>query len=248
MSKTKRIRSVATADLRTALKDPAQLLLIFVLPLLALLILSQVTGFFLLEAGDAVETSTSGNMLMPVALTASLMLCAFVRLVTTLSHDVSSGTISRYAMTSLRLHEFFLARTISNAIFFSIQATFLAAVAYVLGWQPQFTWHIAAGLALGVLAFTSFAFVITGLTKGSAAALAFAYGFFFIAILCGVLIARDAFPSSAQVFLEALPTTALVELSSKGFLYRLPPQWAWISLGAWAAVTPVAAMKVFRWK
>jgi len=236
----RRILALLRVDLRAAVRDNEQLLLTIGIPAVLLIFFSTVAVLPTGE-GDPVD------FLAPSVLALAVLSMAFVRLAIGLGFDRGFGAIRRFAATPLRISEFWVAKLIATVILTAAQCLVLGAVALVLGWSPAFHIGILGALALGITTFVGLAFAVAGLTDGLKA-LAIANGLYIVLLLVsGIVFELGELPGWLQSTVKWLPSTALAELFRTGLDGAAGPSWAWITLAAWAAVSPVLAVRFFRY-
>ncbi len=236
-----RIRALVLADLRIARRDGEQLLLTLGLPVLLLVFFSTVdvlpTG-----DGDAVDFLTPGILALAV------LSVSFVRIAISLGFDRSFGAIRRFAVTPLRASEFIAAKFAGTVVFFSGQLLVLGVIAMLLGWRPSLHVAAPAALLLGLVAFSALGIVVASLVEGLTS-LAVANSLYIVLlIMSGLVFELDELPGWLSATAKVLPSTALAELLRDGFAGQGGPGWAWGTLLVWAAATPLAALKLFRWE
>lgn len=236
----RRILALLRIDLRAAARDNEQLLLTIGIPAALLIFFSTVD---VLPTGDGEPV----DFLAPGILALAVLSMSFVRLAIGLGFDRGFGAIRRFAATPLRVSEFWLAKLFATIILVIGQCTVLGGIAALLGWSPTIHASLAGALALGVMTFVGLAFVISGLTDGLKA-LAIANGLYIVLLLVsGIVFELDQLPGWLETAVKWLPSTALAELFRQTLTGASGPSWAWITLALWALVSPLLAVRVFRY-
>lgn len=237
---TNRLLALVRVDLRAAVRDHEQLLLTIGIPAALLIFFSSV---------DVLPTGTDEpvQFLAPSVLALAVLSMAFVRLAIGLGFDRGFGAIRRFAATPLRVSEFWLAKLVVTIVLTVGQCLLLGAIALALGWSPSLHATFPVALALGVVTFVALAFVTAGLTEGLKA-LAIANGIYIVLLLVsGIVFELSELPGWLESLVKWLPSTALAELFRTGLDGVAGPSWAWLTLLVWAAVSPLVAVRVFRY-
>ena len=235
-----RLLALLRVDLRAAVRDSEQLLLTIGLPAALLIFFSTV---------DVLPTGTDDpvQFLAPSVLALAVLSMAFVRLAISLGFDRAFGAIRRFASTPLRVSEFWMAKLASTVILTIGQCVLLSGIALALGWSPSLHVSFLGALALGVITFVGLAFVVAGRTDGLKA-LAFANAVYIVLLLVsGIVFELGELPGWLQAVVKWLPSTALAELFRTGLDGNGGPGWAWLTLLVWAALSPVLAVRSFRY-
>lgn len=237
---TSRLLALLRVDLRAAVRDNEQLLLTVGIPA-ALLVFFSTVDVLPTGEGDPIQ------FLAPSVLALAVLSMAFVRLAISLGFDRGFGAIHRFAATPLRVSEFWLAKLSATVVLTVAQCFVLGGIALLLGWSPTIHGTFPAALLLGLLAFVGLAFVVAGLTDGLKS-LAIANALYIVLLLVsGIVFELGELPSWLQALVKWLPSTALAELFRTGLGGTHGPSWAWTTLAVWALVSPVLAVRVFRY-
>lgn len=235
-----RLLALLRVDLRAAVRDNEQLLLTVGIPAALLIFFSTV---------DVLPTGTDDpvQFLAPSVLALAVLSMAFVRLAISLGFDRGFGAIRRFAATPLRVSEFWLAKLAVTVVLTIGQCVLLGGIALALGWSPTLHLSFLGAFALGVITFVGLAFVVAGLTDGLKA-LALANGLYIVLLLVsGIVFELGELPGWLQSVVKCLPSTALAELFRSGLEGASGPAWAWLTLLVWAALSPVLAVRFFRY-
>jgi ABC-2 type transport system permease protein len=161
------------------------------------------------------------------------------------------GVLKRLGASPLGRGRWVAAKITTVALTEVAQWVLLIAVALALGWSPPSSgWPVAVlGAVLGTLAFGGIGLLMAGTLPG-VATLAGANGLYLVLLLTGgMVIPLSELPGPLAAVAKVLPAAPLAEivigaLSEGGSI----GSWAWISLGAWAVLAPVAAALLFRWE
>lgn len=233
--------AVTRAEVRVALRNGEQLLLVLVLPVLFLVVFSTV---------DVLPTGSGEpvDFLAPGIVALAVLSVAFVRLAISTGFDRSFGALRRYAVTPLRASELLAAKVAATVALLGLQLTALAVVALLLGWDPQVAApSLVASLVLGTVAFTALGFALAGTVDGLTALAAANTAYVVLLLVSGLLFDLERLPAAVAWVARGLPSTALGELLRSSFSGRVGPSWAWAVLAVWAVVAPAAAVRLFRW-
>ncbi len=235
-----RIRRLLITDLRVAVRDGEQLLLTLGLPVLLLVFFSSV---------DVLPTGSGEpvDFLAPGIIALAVLSVSFVRLAIGLGFDRSFGAIRRFAVTPLRPSEYLMAKVAASIFFFVGQVVVLGGVALLLGWDPSVTALAIPTVLLGLIAFSALGIALASVVEGlTALALANAL-YVVLLIMSGLIFELDRLPGLLEAVVRLLPSTALAELLRSTLAGSSGPAWAWFTLGTWAMIGPVAALRLFRW-
>ncbi|MFW2382061.1 MAG: ABC transporter permease [Acidimicrobiales bacterium] len=235
------IAVLARSELRVAARDGEQLLLTAGLPILLLVFFSLVD---VLPTGgtDAVD------FLVPGMLTVALLSSGFVRLAIALGFDRSFGAIGRYAVSPVRVADFLGSRALAAAVIAVVQISVLFAVGAVLGWRPSLHPALAVVVIFALVAFFGLGLTLGSVTDGLRS-LALANTIYIVLLLfSGVVFDIEELPGWLGAISKLLPTTAAAELLRATTDGSAGQRWAWIVLTVWVVVSPVLALRTFRWR
>ncbi len=235
------ISVLTRSELRVAARDGEQLLLTAGLPILLLVFFSLVD---VLPTGerDAID------FLVPGVLTVALLSSGFVRLAIALGFDRSFGAIRRYAVSPVRVADFLGSRALAAAVIAGIQIAVLFAVGAALGWRPSLHPAFPIVVILALVAFFGLGLTLGSVTDGLRS-LALANALYIVLLLLsGVVFDLNELPGGLEAISRLLPTTAASELLRATTEGTAGDGSAWIVLGIWAVLSPIFALKTFRWR
>lgn len=233
----------ARAEVVMTLRRGESVLLAIGLPVLFLVTFSEL---------DLIDTGTRDaiDFLAPGILALAVMSTAMVSLGIATGFERQYGVLKRLATTPLGRPALLTAKITAVVAIELLQAAVLLGIAAALGWRPDgAVAAAAAAAALGTIAFAGLGLLMAGTLKAELT-LALANGLYLVLLLFGgMLVPLDRLPSALQLAARALPAAALSDLLHATLgVGATGPGRAWLVLGAWAVVTPVAAARWFRWE
>jgi len=238
-----RFRSQFATELRLTLRNGEQLLLTLGIPVLLLVFFSMV---------DVLPTGTDEpvDFLAPGVLALAVMSTAMVSLGIGTGFERSYHVLKRLGATPLGRPRLVAAKVAAVAAVEVVQCAVLVPVAYLLGWSPSApNWLAAIGaVLLATAAFAGLGLILAGRLRGEIN-LAAQNGLYLVLLLLGGMVIPFAeLPAAVRAVAHVLPSGALADvlrdaLGGGG----VRPGASWGVLAAWAAVTPPAAARLFRW-
>ncbi|MHB8556409.1 MAG: ABC transporter permease, partial [Candidatus Dormibacteria bacterium] len=230
-------------ELLLLLRQPENLLMILVLPVLMLI-------FF---AGVRVFPSVSGrpiDFLVPGILTLALMSTGMVSLGISTAYQRYYRVLKRLGGTPLPRVVLVAAKAASVLLVEVVQVAMLLAIAYLgFGWRA----HGSLPLALLVILLGAITFAAIGLTMAGAMRAEFTMGganglYLLFIVLGSVAVPIARLPSFIQPVATMLPPTAL-STSLRAILEGAAfPTSAVALLAGWTALLLAAAVTFFRWE
>ncbi len=162
--------------------------------------------------------------------------------------------LKRLMASPMRKRDYLLAQMLARIVFLVFEAGILVAFGRVVFGVPMHgSWLAFAGLCLlGAVAFSGLGLLVAA----RATTIEVVSGLLNVSmlpmwLLSGVFFARSNFPDGAQPFIRALPLTALNDALRGVMLEGAGPSQLGIELAvllAWAIVTFVVALHIFRWR
>lgn len=231
------------AELVLTMRRGESLLLVIGIPLLLL-------GFFavvdVLPKGDHAEAI---DVLAPGVLALAVMSTAMVHLAIGTAFERQYGVLKRLGSTPLGRPRLLGAKTLSIAVVEALQVVLLVALALALGWDPSLQIEAVGAVLLGTVAFAGVGLLMAGTLRGEVT-LAAANGLYLVLLLLGgMVVPLTELPDPVRSVAELLPSAALADaLIGTLDAGTSVPGKAWIVLGAWALVAPIAAARFFRWE
>lgn len=227
-------------EIRMTLEQGERLLLTFVIPILGLVLFSEVP-----------VVSTGGiprvDFYAPSVLALAVLSTAMVNLGIATGFERSWGVLKRLGATPLRASTLLLAKIAAVLAVEAVQVLVLGGIAAGLGWRPHAVAAVGilAGL-LGTAGFAGLGFLMAG-TLRAEATLALANALYVVLLgISGIMFPLAKLGGFATLA-RLLPSTALADA-----LHHLlgtgtgAPLEAWVVLAAWALATPLVASRTFR--
>ncbi len=236
------------AQLRTELalssRQGEQLLVSLGIPLLILVFFSNVD---ILPKGSYDEPI---DFLAPAVLALAVMSTALVSLGIGTGFERHYGVLKRLGAAPLGRGRWVAAKITMVLLTEVLQWAVLIAVAVVIGWSPPASGWAAAilGALLGTAAFGGLGLLLAGTLPG-VATLAIANAIYIVLLLTGgMMVPLSELPSGMAQVAKLLPAAPLAEILTGSLGPGGVAGWAWVSLGIWAVVAPLAATLLFRWE
>ncbi len=230
-------------ELRLLLRQPENLLVILVLPVLILV-------FF---ASFRVLPSVRGrpiDFLVPGVLTLAVMSTGMVTLGISTAYQRYYRVLKRLGGTPLSRFSLVLAKATSVALVEVGQIVLIVLIAhFAFGWSGRGSWWLAVVLLL----VGSFTFAAIGLTLAGALraelTLGGANGLYLVfLILGGIALPVRQLPGVVQPVARVLPAAALSS-SLRSVMQGHPPGTSsWVLAAAWAVAAGILATTLFRWE
>ncbi len=217
------------------------LLVTFGIPIILLVFFSKVSVF-------STGASRGVAFVAPGILALAVMSSSMVSLGIATGFERSYGVLRRIGMTPLGRRAIISAKIVATIGIELLQIVVLGAIAFGLGWHPGSQIPEALGaLVLGSIAFGGIGLLLAG-TLRAEATLALANGLYVVFLLVGgIIFPLDKLGGFAE-FAKLLPGAALTNIVHPLFSDTHAPVSAWITLGAWAVIGPLAATRFFRFE
>jgi ABC-2 type transport system permease protein len=233
----------ARAELQLVFRNGEQLLVTLGIPVLLLVFFSLVE---VLPTGD----TKAVDFLVPGVLALAVMSTAMVSLGIATGFERSYQVLKRLGATPLGRGRLVLAKVLTVAVVEVVQLAVLVPVAFVLGWEPTDPSWIAAFLAivLGTAAFGGIGLLLAGTLRGEVN-LAAQNGLYLVLLLVGgIIVPLDDLPIVLRVLARLSPSGALAQvLRDAVSMGDSGGAIGWIVLGIWAVISPLVAIRFFRW-
>lgn len=235
----------ATIQTRVQLRNPEQLLVAVVIPLLALVVLARTSL--------VASTRPRIDLAVPGVLALAVLSTAFTSLAITTGFERSHGVLRRLGATPLSRGGLLGGKALSVVAVVTAQAVVVVAAGALLGWRPQLVHPAGATLAtavllvLGIAALAPLALLLAG-TLAAETTLGVANLCYVLLLgLSAVLVPASHYPRALRPVAQLLPSGALGDglravLSDGGSIL-----WPAVVLIAWALAGTVAATRLFRW-
>lgn len=232
-------------ELKLSLRNGEQLLVNIIIPLLLLVFFSAVEVLPVPEGvGDRVDFLTPGIIALAV------MSNAMVALAIGTGFERQYKVLKRLGSTPLGRGRWVLAKIGMVKILLVLQIAVIIVAAFLLGWSPGGTpWLAVPAVILGAFAFGGLGLLMAGTLRGTVT-LALANGLYLVLLLLGgMIIPFSEMPGFLGSIGKMLPSGALSQVLQSCLRDGAAAAGsAWIVLAVWAALTPLAAVKFFRWE
>lgn len=232
------------AEIRLALTQGESLLVTLGLPVL---ILIGFTTIKVLPLPKGVHHRT--EFLVPGTLALAVMATGMVAQGISIAVDRTYGVLKRLGVTPLGRAGLLYAKITAILAVEVVQVGVLFAVGAALGWSPRGNLGLFVVAALlSTIIFTALGMLLGGTLK-SEAMIGIANAIYLVFLFIGGMIFPvSSLPSVLQWIAKLLPPLG----TSQIFFHTLgvggsAPAYAWFSLIAWAIVTPLLAIRFFRW-
>jgi ABC-2 type transport system permease protein len=242
------LRAQTRTEVALTLRRGESVLLTLGIPVVLLVFFSIADGVLPLPdrvGGEAVD------FLFPGVLALAVMSAAMVGPAIATGFEREYGVLKRLAVTPLGRPAIVVAKIVAILAIEVVQVAVLTAAAVALGWRPDGAdVFVALGaVLLGTVAFAGLGLVLGGTMPGLTT-LAGANGLYVLLLLIGGMVfPLESLPDGLRAVARALPPASLADLLHGSLGPGAPvPGRAWAVLGAWAAVGPVAAARLFRWR
>ena len=236
--------SQVRTELALSSRQGEQLLVSLGIPLLVLVFFS-VVDVLPLPTDEAVD------FLAPGVLALAVMSTALVSLGIGTGFERSYGVLKRLGASPLGRGRWVSAKLTTVLVTEAVQWALIIGVAVLLGWTvPGSGWFPAVGAALlGTAAFGGLGLLMAGTLPGLAT-LAGANALYLVLLLTGgMIVPLEELPDAVAAVARALPAAPLAEVLTGSLIEGgSVGTWAWVTLGVWAVVAPVAAAVSFRWE
>lgn len=240
MTAARRCTAYARFDLVTLLRNPEQLLLTVVIPLV---ILWGATALPLgaLGPGPRIDTVAPGVLALAVLST------AFTALAISTGFERRSGALRLLATTPLTRGELLAGKALSTLSLVALQCVLISGAAGMLDWRPTGWPLLVVGLLLGTLSLAALGMAIAGVLRAEAT-LAVANGIFLVLLLAGgTVLPTTSLPTGVAAVVGWLPTAALgdwLRIAAAGGTFPIADA---VTLLAWTVIGVVIVTRRFRW-
>jgi ABC-2 type transport system permease protein len=236
-------------ELITLGRNYEQLLLVVAIPVGVLRLFGNVDMWP--ESGDLARVVSS-----VVAL--SVMSTAMVSLGIATGFERSYNVLKRIGVTPLGRHRLVWAKAGSVSVVELAQASLLLAIAAILGWSVTDVswWRTALAMLLGTASFAGIGLVLAGRLRAEVNLAAQNGLYLLLLAVGGVMVPTSELPNALAAVAQLLPSGALANVLDETINGRsVAGDWwlglsastgAWVVLGVWAVVAPLAAGRLFR--
>ncbi len=235
-------------EARAILRNGEQLLVTVIVPVLALVGLTKVTGIEL-DTGGASRI----DFLTPGIIALAVMSTAFTSQAIATGFERRYGVLKRLGATPLSRPGLIAAKTVTVIAVELLQGALILIVAVAIGWRPDARPSavvvVPLLILLGTAAFSGLALLMAGTLRAEATLAAANLVYIVLLGVGGVIFPLAKFPAGARPVLELLPTgalsTGLRNVLQQGVAF---PVGNAVTLLIWAAVAITLAARTFRWE
>lgn len=243
-STRRRILAQSAFEAKMILRNGEQLMVTILLPVMALIGLSQTSIIDLDTAGRSrIDFITPGIIALAV------MSAAFTSQAIATAFDRRNGVLRLMATTPLGRGGLLASKIIGVLAVEAVQIVVISAVALGLGWRPDPVGIPLALLAvlLGTAAFTSLAMLLAGTLRAEGVLAVANIVLVLLTVLGAVLTPADQLPDVLRHVALLLPSGALGEAMRGAFFDASIPPFSMLVLLAWTAGLGWGAGKLFKW-
>jgi ABC-2 type transport system permease protein len=236
-------------ELVTLGRNYEQLLLVVAIPVGVLLLFGNV---------DVLPESVDLARVVSSVVALSVMSTAMVSLGIATGFERSYNVLKRIGVTPLGRHRLVWAKAGSVSVVELAQATLLLAIAATLGWSVTDVswWRTALAMLLGTASFAGIGLVLAGRLRAEVNLAAQNGLYLLLLAVGGVMVPTSELPNALAAVAQLLPSGALANVLDETINGRsVAGDWwlglsastgAWVVLGVWAVVAPLAAGRLFR--
>ena len=232
----------ALFELRSTLRNGEQLLLTLAIPLVLLVGMSKLPA-------SLVGSDRPVDVVAPGVLALAVVSTAFTGQAIAVGFERRYGVLRLLGATPLGRTGLLVAKTLGVLLVEAVQVVLIAAVALLLGWQPQGSWAVAVlVLVIGTATFSALGLLLGG-TLRAEGTLAVANGLYLVMLVAGGLVVpADRYPAAWQSVVALLPSGALGDALRSVLAEGAGLPWAQIAvLAVWGAGAGLLAARTFRW-
>lgn len=243
-STRRRILAQSAFEAKMILRNGEQLMVTILLPVMALVGLSQTSIIDLDTAGRSrIDFITPGIIALAV------MSAAFTSQAIATAFDRRNGVLRLMATTPLGRGGLLASKIIGVLAVEAVQIVVISAVAVGLGWRPDPVGIPLALVAvlLGTAAFTSLAMLLAGTLRAEGVLAVANIVLVLLTVLGAVLTPAEQLPDALRHVALLLPSGALGEAMRGAFFDASIPPFSLLVLLAWAAGLGWGAGKLFKW-
>lgn len=242
-------RTVAThaaMETRLLVRNPEQLLVAVVIPLLALVVLDRTT---LLDASLRPGLSQV-DLALPGVSALAVLSTAFTSTAITTGFDRRYGVLRRLGATPLSRAGLVGGKALSVLAVLVGQVVVLTSAAAVLGWRPPRVGGVLGAsllLVLGVAALVPVALLVGGTLRAEATLAVANIVYVLLLGLSAVLVPTDRYPAAVAAVAGVLPSGALAQGLRSALTGGGVPAVSVVVLVVWAGAATLACARWFRW-
>jgi len=200
--------AMVTRSLRLVRREPDELILALVLPVMLMILFVYVFGGAMSVGTDYVTYATPGIILLCAGYGASNTAIA-------VEQDMSGGIMDRFRSMPIASSTVLVGHVVASVVKNLVTTGVVLGVAFLIGFRPDanvLEWLGAVGVvAAYVLAITSVAAFIGVLVRSPAAAGGFGFFMLFLPYVSSAFVPPETMPSWLRGFAEHQPVTPVIE-------------------------------------
>jgi ABC-2 type transport system permease protein len=236
-----RVLAQARFETGTLLRNGEQLLVALVLPAMALVGLA---------VGDVPSLGQGPRMglVVPGVLALAVVSTAFTGQAISTGFERRYGVLRLLGVSPLGRNGLLVAKALAVLIVELMQAVVIGGLGLALGWHPQWTGLLAAGLValVGSWTFVALAMLLAG-TLRAEGVLALANLLWVAFLGLGVIVPRTEMPAGISHVAGFLPSGALGDGLREAFIHGRLAAVPLLVLVVWGAVATALASRTFHW-
>jgi ABC-2 type transport system permease protein len=201
---------------------------------------------------DVLPTGKTDDVtfLAPGVLAMAVLSTAFTSLAIATGFERSYLVLKRLGTTPLGRPRLVAAKIVGVLLVIAVQVVVIVLASLALGWSPS-GFDVALALPAVVLAtigFASLGLLMAGTLRAEITLAVANAGFILLMLVSGMVIPVSKLPGAMRTVSRLLPSEALAHVLHAAAAGTATGQRAWIVLAAWAVVSPVLAVRLFRWE
>lgn len=214
-------------SLRRSYRDPEELIMAMVLPVMLMLLFTYVFGGAIATDGSYVDYVVPGTILLCAGFGAASTAIA-------VANDMNNGVINRFRTMPVRSAMVIGGHVVASLARNLFATAVVIVVALAIGFRPSagvLEWLGVLGLVgLYILAITTLFATLGLLAKSAAAANNYGFVILFLPYLSSAFVQVDTLPSWLQPIADHQPITPIVE-TLRALLFDLPVERGWVAVG-----------------
>lgn len=239
------IRSQTKSEIGLSLRQGEATLLTLIIPVLGLVVVGSVHFFPVPH-----DVPSRINFVLPGVIAFGIMASGMVAQSISTAFDRSYRVTKRLAITPLGRRGVIVAKLISVATIELIELVILLIVGGLMGWHPQGDPLVFVfGWIFGTVAFGGLGLLIGG-TLRAELVLGLSNLLMFVLLALGAMaFPLTSLPGFVATVAKILPAAGLATVLLHGMSSSTAvPLWAVINVIAWGVLSPLLAIKLYRWQ
>ena len=236
----------AAIETRLLVRNPEQLLVAVVIPLLALVVLDRTA----LLDGSLAAGQSRISLALPGVLALATLSTAFTSTAITTGFDRRYGVLRRLGATPLRRSGLVGGKVLAVLVVLAGQVLVLVVAGVLLGWRPATAtglgWAVVL-LGIGVAALVPLALLVGGTLRAEASLAVANIVYVLLLGFSAVLVPAGRYPGPIAGLARALPSGALAQGLRSVMTGGRLPIGSVVVLLVWAVVAGMLSARFFRW-